>query len=133
MAEFFQRGGIWYAWVKDGAGRWRNVPLSEVKTKVVARAYAVELVTHARRQRDGLEPLAIDRSLTVRSLLRWWFDMYVAGKSWASREEGRFRLYFDSTDLVGLPVASLTTARVELFLQHWTRKGLAACSVNHLR
>ena len=133
MAEPFKRSGRWYARVKDAAGLWRNVTLPEARTKAQAQELAADLALKSRRQRDGLEPAATDRSLTVHALLRWWLDTYVAGKTWASREEDRFRLYFESTDLVRLPVAALTTARLELFLQHWTHEGLAPSSINRLR
>ena len=138
MAEPFKRSGRWYARVKDAAGLWRNVTLPEARTKARAQELAADLALKSRRQRDGLEPAATDRSLTVHALLRWWLDTYVAGKTWASREEDRFRLYFESTDLVRLPVAALTTARLELFLQHWTHGGAgtvlhqqAACDGQH--
>src|SRR5437763_16608921 len=133
MAEPFQRRGCWYARVKDAGGHWRNVVLSEARTKAQARDLAADLALKSRRQRDGLEPPPADRSLTVGKLIRWWLDEYVEGKTWASREEDRSRLYFESTDLVPLPVAALTTARLESFLQHWTHKGLAPASVNRLR
>jgi len=133
MAEPFQRRGRWYARVKDAGGRWRNVVLSEARTKAQARDLAADLALKSRRQRDGLEPPPADKSLTVGKIICWWLDEYVAGKTWAGREEDRFRLYFESTDLVRLPVAALTTARLESFLQHWTHQGLAPASVNRLR
>src|SRR5438105_9453934 len=120
MAEPFRRSGKWYARVKDADGRSGNVDLSEARTKAQARDLAADLALKSRRQRDGLEPPATDKSLTVGKLIRWWLNAYVAGKTWASREEDRFRLYFESTDLVQLPVAALTTGRLELFLQRWT-------------
>src|SRR5207237_7717276 len=49
------------------------------------------------------------------------------------REENRFRAYFDSTELVRLPVVALTAGRLEAFLQHWSQQGLAPASVNKLR
>src|SRR5438105_1846571 len=133
MAEPFQRGGTWYARMKDGAGRWRNVVLAEVRTKAQARELAADLALKSRRQRDGLEPLPSDKSLTVGKLIRWWLDTYVAGGPSEWREEHRFRLYFETTDLVRLPVAALTSGRLEVFLQHWSQKGLAPASVNKLR
>ena len=53
MAEPFQKGGVWYARIKNEAGRWRNIALPEAKTKAAARAYAAELALHKRRQRDA--------------------------------------------------------------------------------
>ncbi len=133
MAEPFQRMGRWYGRVKDAAGLWRNVPLAEVRTKAQARELQTALALQARRQRDGLEPAPTDRALTVGAILRWWLKTYVAGKSWAGREEDRLRLYFESTELVRLPVVALTAGRLELFLQHWSQQGLAPASVNKLR
>ncbi len=133
MAEPFRKGDVWYARIKNEAGRWRNIALPEVKTKAASRAYAAELALHKRRQRDGLAALPSDPSLTVGALLRWWLDTYVSGRTWAAKEEHRFRMYFDGTELAALPVIALNAGRLELFLQHWTRKALAAASVNKLR
>jgi integrase len=133
MAEPFQREGKWYGRVKNAAGLWRNVLLAEARTKAQARELQEALALKSRRQRDGLEPMPTDRTFTVGALLRWWIDTYVAGKTWASREEDRFRLYFESTDLVRLPLVALTSGRLELFLQHWSQEGLAPASVNKLR
>jgi len=133
MAEPFQRSGTWYARVKDAAGRWRNVTLAEARTKAQARELAADLALRSRRQRDGLELPPADKSLTVGKLICWWLDTYVAGGPSERRECDRFRLYFESTDLVRLPVAALTSGRLELFLQEWSQKGLAPASVNKLR
>jgi hypothetical protein len=57
----------------------------------------------------------------------------VAGRTWASKEEHRFQKYFVGTELAALPIVALSTGRFELFLQTWTRKGLAAASVNKMR
>src|SRR5256885_8101376 len=133
MAEPFQRGGTWYGRVKNAAGLWRNVILAEARTKAQARELQAALALQARRQRDGLESAPTDRALTVGALLHWWLQTYVAGKTWAGREEDRFRLYFESCDLIRLPVVTLTSGRLELFLQHWSQKGLAPASVNKLR
>ena len=133
MAEPFQRDGKWYGRVKNAAGLWRNVILAEARTKAQARELQAALALQARRQRDGLEPMPTDRAFTVGALLRWWLNTYVAGKTWAGREEDRFRLYFESTDLIQLPVVALTSGRLELFLQHWSQKGLGPASVNKLR
>ena len=70
MAEPFKRRGRWYARVKDAGGRWRNVVLSEARTKAQARDLAADLALKSRRQRDGLEPPPADKSLTVGKLLR---------------------------------------------------------------
>jgi integrase len=66
-------------------------------------------------------------------LLRWWLDTYVADSTSERQERDRFRLYFETTDLVTLRVAALSAGRVENFLQHWAREGLAPASVNKLR
>jgi integrase len=71
--------------------------------------------------------------VTVGGLLRWWLDTYVAGKTWAKKEENRFRLYFAGSELAALPVAGLTAGELEVFLQEWAQKGRAPASVNKLR
>ena len=114
MAEPFQKGGVWYARIKNEAGRWRNIALPEAKTKAAARAYAAELALHKRRQRDGLAALPTNPSLTVRALLRWWLDTYVAGRIWAAKEEHRFRMYFERTEIADLPVVALNAGRLDV-------------------
>ena len=69
MAEPFQRGGTWYARVKDAAGRWRNVTLSEARTKAQARELAADLALKSRRQ-----PFRIEHNLMLLAMkyeLRW--------------------------------------------------------------
>ena len=134
MAEPYRaKDGTWYARVKDAAGRWLDVRMPEAKTKAQAQEYQAELGHKYRRQRDGLDPLPPERSFTVGKLLRWWLDEYVAGKTWANREESRFKLYFETTELVHLPVAALTSGKIEIFLQGWARKEIAPASLNKLR
>ena len=133
MAEPYLKGGVWYARVRDAGDRWRDVRMPEAHTKREAQEYQAELAQKYRRQRDGLEPMPPERSFTVGKLLRWWLDTYVAGRTWAGREESRFKLYFETTELVHLPVAALTSARLEVFLQGWALKKMAPASLNKLR
>ena len=65
----------------------------------------------------------MDRSITVGGLLRWWLDTYVAGESWADKEESRFRLFFESHEIARLPLVSLSSGVLGLFLQAGLRKG----------
>jgi integrase len=124
----------WWCWVRDAAGVNRKVSLAEAKNREQAKRLEADLRMKARRQAEGLEPLATDRKWTVRQLLRWWLDEYVKGRPSQRQEEGRFRLYFEGQDdLVQLPVVALTSAQLEVFLQHWAKKGLAPASVNKLR
>jgi integrase len=119
--------------VRDAAGVNRKVSLTEATTREQAKRLEADLRMQARRQREGLEPLATDRRWTVRELLRWWLDEYVKGGPSERQEEGRFRLYFDGEDLAQLPVVALTSAQLEVFLQRWAKEGLAPASVNKLR
>ena len=121
------------AGTQRSSGRWRNLVPGEARTKAQARDLLASVGLQGRRQRDGLEPMATDRTVTVGAVLRWWLETHVAGKSWAGRDEDRFRLYFQGTDLVALPVVALTAGRLELFLRHWSQKDLAPASVNKLR
>jgi hypothetical protein len=90
--------------VKDEAGRWRSVALPEARTRKRAEDLDVDLAYKRRRQREGLDPLPADPRLTVGVLLRWWLDTYVADSTSERQERDRFRLYFETTDLVALRV-----------------------------
>src|SRR5438445_372745 len=46
MAEPFQRGGTWYARVKDASGRWRNVTAADVELRKVPRRAPAFLEPH---------------------------------------------------------------------------------------
>jgi hypothetical protein len=105
MARPYLKRGTWYARVKDAAGRWRAVALPEATTKRRAEELAADLGYKRRRQREGLDPLPADQRLTVGKLIGWWLDSYVSGRTSERQERDRFRLYFETTDLVALPVS----------------------------
>ena len=125
--------GRWRGWVRDAAGVRRKVSLAEAKNREQAKRLEQDLRMKARRQREGLEPLATENRWTLRDLLRWWLDTYVAGTPSERQEEGRFRLYFDGAGIIALPVAALNSAQLEVFLQYWSQKGLGPASLNKLR
>jgi integrase len=134
MARPFKKRGRsrWYARVKDGAGRWRDVPLAEARTKADAERLAGDLAMRERRVRDGLDPLPPDRTFTVGKLLRWWLETWRKGAPSQRQEEDRFRYYFEESELAALPVVGLTSGRIEAFLNGY-RERLGASSRNHLR
>ena len=81
-------------WVRDAAGVQRKVSLTEARNREEAKRLEQDLRMRARRQREGLDPLASDCKWTVRELLRWWLDEYRAG----ARQDGdRFRNHFDGS------------------------------------
>src|SRR5467141_328738 len=129
----WKQNSRWWGWVRDAAGINRKVSLAEARNKEEAKRLESDLRMKARRQREGLDPLAIDCKWTVRQLLRWWLDDYVKGRPSERQEEGRFRLYFDGSEIAALPVVALNAAQLEVFLQRWAREGLSSSSVNKLR
>src|SRR5712664_1466533 len=129
----WKEGDKWRTWVRDAAGVQHKVWLAEAKNREQAKRLEQDLRMKARRQREGLDPLATDCKWTVRQLLRWWLDTYVKGRPSERQEEGRFRLYFDGDEFAALPVVALTAAQLEVFLQRWSREDLAPASVNKLR
>src|SRR2546427_7999079 len=129
----WKQNSRWWGWVRDAAGINRKVSLAEARNKEEAKRLEADLRMKARRQREGLDPLATDCKWTVRQLLRWWLDEYVSGRPSERQEEGRFRLYFDGSEIAALPVVALNAAKLEVFLQGWSREGLSPSSVNKLR
>lgn len=126
----WKQDGRWMAWVRDGAGVNRKVRLAEARTREEAKRLEADLRMRTRRQREGLEPLAIDRKWTVREMLEWWLAEYRAGRR---QETNRFRNHFESSDLGQLPVVALTAAQIEMFLQGKAKAGLSPAMVNKLR
>src|SRR2546427_8228325 len=117
-------------WVRDAAGVNLKTSLVEAKNREEAKRLEADLRMKARRQREGLEPLATDRKWTVGQMLRWWLDEYRAD---VRQENDRLRNHFDGSDLAQLPVAALGAPQIETFLQARGRAGLAPASVNKLR
>ncbi len=129
----WKHGDQWVTRVKDAAGINRKVPLPEARTREEAKRHEAELRLKGWRQREGLEPLPVDRSFTVGALLGWWLETYVKGGPSEGRERSRWRVHFEGSDLVRLPAAALTPGRLEAFLQEKVQGGMAPASVNHLR
>lgn len=126
----WKQDGRWMAWVRDAAGVNRKVRLAEARTREEAKRLEADLRMRTRRQREGLEPLAIDRKWTVREMLEWWLAEYRAGRR---QETNRFQNHFESSDLGQLPVAVLTAPQIETFLQGKAKAGLSPAMVNKLR
>jgi len=131
MAKPYLKRGTWYVRVKDVLG-WRSIAVPEARTKAEANRHAADLAMRLRRQRDGLEPLPGDRSLTLGKLLEWWLENYSARMPSHRRTEGRYRAHFRGSELARLPLAALTSGRIEVFLQS-KADALSCASLNHLR
>jgi integrase len=131
MPSIYMKGPSWYARVKDGTGRWRGIALS-ANSKTSARQLAAELARKFERQRLGLEALPSDDDMTLGELCEWWLSTRCPE---ASRERERFRLgkHVLRTRLGSLPLAAVTTARLDEHLYAMSARGAAPASVNHLR
>jgi hypothetical protein len=78
VASAYEKNGTLYLRYKDAHGKWRG-QASKARTKTEAKRLASELERAAERQRLGLEPMApVDGGGTLRELLRWWLEEYVA-------------------------------------------------------
>jgi len=106
--------------------------LPDARTKADAERFAGDPAVKNRRAREGLEVLPPDRSFTVGKLIRWWLDTWKKGTLSERQEEDRFRLYFKESDLAAVPVAALTSGRVDLFLNSF-RERLGPESINKMR
>jgi integrase len=114
MAKPYLKRGTWYVRVKDVLG-WRSIAVPEARTKAEANRHAADLAMRLRRQRDGLEPLPSDRSLTLGELLEWWLENNSARMPSHRRTEGRYRTHFRDSELARLQLAALTSGRIEVF------------------
>jgi len=132
MASPFLRKGVWTAKVKNAARAWVQVRMPEARTKRQAGEMAADLALRYRRQREGLEPLAHDSSMTLGALLAWWLKTYSARLASHSKNENRFQTHLASSELVRLPLRSVTAARIESYLQDKAAE-LAPASLNQLR
>ena len=125
--------GYWLARWKDASGRWRKrraIP----NTKRTAQALAEELELRARRQLDGLEPLAPhDGGGSVGELLRWWLENYSAHLAAHASNAISLRVHFLDSDLARLTLRALRPVDVKAFMDRKRREGLSPRSVNHLR
>ena len=110
MASPFLRKGGWTANVKNAAGAWVQVRMPEARTKRQAEEMAADLALRYRRQREGLEPVAQDSSMTLGALLSWWLEAYSARLASHSKNENRFQTHLADSELVRLPLRSVTAA-----------------------
>jgi integrase len=125
--------GYWLARWKDATGRWRKrraIP----NTKLTAQALAEELELRARRQLDGLEPLAPhDGGGSVGELLRWWLENYSANLAAHPSNAISLRVHLLDSELARLTLRALRPVDVKAFMDAKRREGLRPRSVNHLR
>jgi integrase len=125
--------GYWIARWKDATGRRRKrraIP----NTRRAAEAPAQELELRARRQLDGLEPLAPhDSGGSVGELLRWWLENYSAHQAAHSSNAISLRVHLLDSDLARLTLRALRPVDVTAFMDRKRRDGLSPRTVNHLR
>src|SRR5689334_1499550 len=106
----WKQNGHWRCRVKGADGKWRKVWLEGVRTRKDAEREEADRQRKAQRQREGLEPLAMDCKWTVGRLLSWWLDEYRANRR---QEHDRFRNHFEASELAQLPVVGMTAAQIE--------------------
>src|SRR5439155_9834420 len=86
----------------------------------------------AKRQLLGLEPRPTDSSTTLGELCEWWLKERCKPAS-LRRERSRLTHHVVKTDFGRLPLAQVTTARIEQHLRAMELSGSSPGCVNHLR
>jgi len=131
MASVYPKRGIWYARVRDAAGRWVGIATS-AQTKTEAKRLAIDLERKAERQRHGLEPLPSECSLTLGELCEWWLKERCPALS-LERERFKIRRHVVNTSLGRVPLQVVTAALIETRLREMERAGLGMASLNGVR
>ena len=126
-----RQGQRWYVRFRDAAGSWRD-ERSTARTKSEAQRLALDLERKAERQRQGLEPLPGDPTMTLGDLCDWWLKEKCPPASLVG-ERSRLRLHVKEHDLGRLPLVRVTAAKVEERLREMEAAGLGPNSLNHLR
>lgn len=130
MASAYPKAGKWYVRYKDERGRWRD-RVTSAHTKTEARRLADDLERKCERARLQLDtPGPADE--TVASLMTWWLEGYSTQTRSHERNTLAVRKHLLESEIAGLPLEQLSTARVEAFLQARAAT-LAPQSLNHLR
>ncbi len=125
--------GYWLARWRDATGHWRTRKATP-NTRRKAQELAEELELRARRQVDGLEPLAPrDGGGTVGELLQWWLQHYSAHQAAHASNEISIRVHLLEADLSRLTLRALRPVDVKAFMDQKKQEGLSARSVNHFR
>ncbi len=131
MASVFREDGGWRIKWRDGAGQWRT-KRSSCATKLEAKRLAADLERQGERQREGLEALPSDSTLTLAELCRWWLKARCPAAS-VKRETSRLERQVCDRPVGALLLSQVSTERLdELFLTMAT-EGAAPASINHVR
>jgi len=123
-------GDRWYIRYRDAVG-WRNLRTS-ARTKAEALRLAEDLERRAERQRQGLEPLPGDPSLTVGDLCEWWLEEKCPAAS-APKVRSQLGKHVLRQDLGKLPAARATPVRFEERFREMEREGKSPTTINMLR
>ena len=117
MASVYRKPGRaqWYMRVKDGTGRWRDLP-THTDRKTEARRLAEDYQRKAERQHLGLEPLPVQCEMTLAALCDWWLRERCPAAS-IERERCRLRRHVIDTPLGKTPIPQVTTYRIEEHLR----------------
>lgn len=132
MASVYQKAGKWYARYRDGVGVWRDKVLPGIDTKTAARRLAVELERKGWRQREGLEALPSDCSLTLAELCEWWLD-HKCPKLSRDRERQRLAKNVCARPIGKVKVPLVTASLVDQHLDLLEKEGLSPSTANHVR
>jgi len=124
-------GKRWYVRYRDAAGAWHD-ERTTARTKAEALRLALDLERKAERQRQGLEPLPGDATMTLAELCDWWLREKCPPGSLIG-EKSRLRLHIKDRPIGKLSLVRVTAAKVEERLREMERDGLGPSSTNHLR
>ena len=119
MASIFKRDDIWIVKWKDGTGTWR-VRRTDCVTKAAAKRLAADLERKSERQREGLEPLPSDSTMSLGDLCEWWIDEKCPEPS-RKGARTRFERHIAPHPLAAAPLIRATSDQLETLLSKLTR------------
>jgi len=131
VASVYSKRGVWYARVRDAAGRWVSVATA-AQTKADAKRLAFDLERKAERQRHGLEALPTDSTLTLGELCEWWLEARCPPLS-LERERLKLHKHVINTSLARVPLRAVTPALIEARLREMQRAKLGMATLNAVR
>jgi len=131
MAYVRKKGERWHVYYADARGRWKSTTTT-ARSKTEAKRLAHEIERKIERQRLGLEALAIDSTITLWELCRWWLANRCRPRS---REMETLRLgkHIQGTALGDLFLGDLKKTAIEDRLREMEAAGSAPASINKVR
>ena len=132
MGFVVKRADRWHVRFKDSSGQWKE-RATKARTKSEAKRIVADLERANERQYFGLEPLSpLNGGGTFGELVDWWVTTYLARSPSYKRAIGTVRKHLLESDIAAVPVSSVESSTIEVFLQSKADECTPA-TTNHIR